>query len=1160
MRESFVATNLVLQPQSEMGGPRLSAIQIARMLFLPALMALVALATARVHYLLFHTTAEFISIIIALTALVVSSTSRTFTRNHFTVYVAVVMGWSAIMDLFHALSYQGMGLLDAVVPPENYPATQAWVLARVIQSGALLLAPLFLNRSFRISYLHLVLASLVTGSLVWVISGTFPQVFVPGQGLTPFKVYTEYLIIGLLLAASSFLWLRRRQVSPIVFLNVQAALMLMVVTEFSFTLYVSMYGPSNAVGHIAKIFSAWFIYRALIERTLIDPFSMLSRTASTYDAVPDPAVVVDPSGQIQQANQAAALRSNLPAEDLVGRSVHTLFHDPASTAADCPVCIRMARGEDTFTVELDVSEPAHSVECTVAPFVEGSGLGPRYVQVIRDVTERKQLMRERERLLSDLTERVKETRTQYAISEVLNQPGLDIPGMLKQVVAVLPQGFQLPAQVRATITSDWGTFGEEGCGCVSHALQQEIRVGPKTVGEILVFYVPVLTSGDDPFLPEEREMMRTVAQRVGSAIEQRQAAVQIQRLTYFYDMLSATNRAIVHCRSDQELLARVFEALILHGTFPMLYIAFGDPEVKSWQLIHVHGIADDRLEQLRELLVDPQGPMAAMLPDLHQGKVVWLPISQGGRHAGWLDYLSVHGIVDRAALPLMREGQLVGCVVLLTHRTGTFDLPQVKLLQEMTEDLAFALDSIAQNERRQAAESRAEISELRFQEVFDASPTPMQILSITSGEMRAINRAYQQWLGYERGELATLEGWFSLVYPDPVMREQLRSHWARAIDRARMSHSPVHSPELRLRCKDGSDRIAVGTVTLVGDDAVLAWTDLTEIRRSEEALRASEEHFRTMIEQAVTGIYVRRDGRFIYVNPRYCDMLGWTREELLGQEIWDFTEKTPENIQRIKAAWSRLDAGEDRVEYIVPVRSKSGEMLELQLTARTIQWDAQPATIVMATDVTERKRAEAQIASYVQQLEISMRGTLQAVANMIDRRDPYTAGHERRVGLISRAIAAEMGWSVQRCEMMELTGLVHDIGKIGVPAEILSKPGRLSPIEMELVRGHAQTGFEILKDVPFNFPVAEIIYQHHERLDGSGYPRGFKGEAILPEARVLAVADVLESMASHRPYRPALGLEFALAELEQGRGTHYDPVVVDAALRMIRDKGYVLPQ
>jgi len=152
-----------------------------------------------------------------------------------------------------------------------------------------------------------------------------------------------------------------------------------------------------------------------------------------------------------------------------------------------------------------------------------------------------------------------------------------------------------------------------------------------------------------------------------------------------------------------------------------------------------------------------------------------------------------------------------------------------------------------------------------------------------------------------------------------------------------------------------------------------------------------------------------------------------------------------------------------------------------------------------------------------------------------------------------------MGWSEEKCRTLQLIGLVHDIGKMSIPAEILAKPGRLSKIEFELVKTHAEQGYQILKDFDFSLPIAEIIREHHERMDGSGYPQGLKGEETLLEARILAVADVLEAMASHRPYRAALGIEAALNDIESQRGSLFDPEVVDAMLRLFREKEYLLP-
>jgi len=216
-------------------------------------------------------------------------------------------------------------------------------------------------------------------------------------------------------------------------------------------------------------------------------------------------------------------------------------------------------------------------------------------------------------------------------------------------------------------------------------------------------------------------------------------------------------------------------------------------------------------------------------------------------------------------------------------------------------------------------------------------------------------------------------------------------------------------------------------------------------------------------------------------------------------------------------------------------------------------------SVVTGRDISKSKASEAKIKDYVKQLENAMQGTLQAVANVVEAHDPYTAGHERRVGIISADIAREMGWSEEKCNTLNLIGLVHDIGKMSIPAEILSKPGRLSAIEFQLVKTHAEEGYEILKDVEFPLPIAEIIREHHERMDGSGYPHGLKGEEALIESRILAVADVLEAIASHRPYRPSLGIDAAISEIESQRGSLFDPEVVDAMLRLFREKAYQLP-
>ena len=214
-------------------------------------------------------------------------------------------------------------------------------------------------------------------------------------------------------------------------------------------------------------------------------------------------------------------------------------------------------------------------------------------------------------------------------------------------------------------------------------------------------------------------------------------------------------------------------------------------------------------------------------------------------------------------------------------------------------------------------------------------------------------------------------------------------------------------------------------------------------------------------------------------------------------------------------------------------------------------------TAALTAEVSERKKAQAELQQSLHQLQKTMEGTIYTISLMSESRDPYTAGHERRVSQLSCAIACELGLPKDQIEGIRVAGLLHDIGKISVPIEILSKPGRIRDFEFNIIKIHAKEGFDILKKIDFPWPVAQAVLQHHERMDGSGYPQGLSGSETILEARILAVADVVEAIFSHRPYRPALGIEKALSEITQNRGVHYDPQVVDACLPLFREKGFV---
>ncbi len=330
--------------------------------------------------------------------------------------------------------------------------------------------------------------------------------------------------------------------------------------------------------------------------------------------------------------------------------------------------------------------------------------------------------------------------------------------------------------------------------------------------------------------------------------------------------------------------------------------------------------------------------------------------------------------------------------------------------------------------------------------------------------------------------------------------------------------------------------------------------DITERRTALEGLRESEEKYRTLTENVNVGVYrstVGTEGAFVEVNPAVVEMFGYNdKQEFLSVRVSHLYENPEERrkVDRKLLANGFIKNEETRFlrrDGTVFVGSVSAVAVS-DSNGQVRYYDG------IIEDVTERKRAKETLEQSVTRLRRAMDGIIQAMIIAAELRDPYTAGHQRRVTQLACAIAHEMGLPEERVEGLRMAGLIHDVGKMHVPAEILSRPRRLSSLEFGLIRAHPEVGHEILKSIEFPWPIADIIAQHHERMDGSGYPHGLVSEDTLVEARILAVADVVEAMSSHRPYRPALGTEAALEEIATHQGILYDPEIVEACLRLFR--------
>ena len=332
------------------------------------------------------------------------------------------------------------------------------------------------------------------------------------------------------------------------------------------------------------------------------------------------------------------------------------------------------------------------------------------------------------------------------------------------------------------------------------------------------------------------------------------------------------------------------------------------------------------------------------------------------------------------------------------------------------------------------------------------------------------------------------------------------------------------------------------------------------VRREAEAARQrSEQEFRLLVKNLPAIVFKGYlDGSIDLLDDQVEEMTGYPKKEFDSRALkWTdliLDEDRPEAKQEFVAA---LKSCKPYLrEY--RIRRQDGKPIWIQERSHIVCEEEGDITYVSGVffDISERKQGELALKRTVEKLKKTIQATVRALTSALEMRDPYTVGHQKRVTDLACAIAKEIGFSEEKIEGMRIIGFLHDIGKIAVPTEILTKPGKIGEHEFNIIKTHAEAGYNILKEIDFPCDVAKVVVQHHERLNGSGYPKGLSGSEILIEARILAVADVVEAMSSHRPYRPGLGTEAALREITEKKGILYDPEVVDICVKLFTEKGF----
>ena len=463
-------------------------------------------------------------------------------------------------------------------------------------------------------------------------------------------------------------------------------------------------------------------------------------------------------------------------------------------------------------------------------------------------------------------------------------------------------------------------------------------------------------------------------------------------------------------------------------------------------------------------------------------------------------------------------------------------------------------DAESRRDRKQAEKALRE-SEERYRTIIENIEDGYFEVDI-AGNFIFFNDSVCRMAGYTRAELM---GMNNRQYTDKENRQILYQ----AFNKVFRTGEPSKGVAYEIIGKDKTRLYIESSVSLIRNTSGQPigfrgiMRNITERKQAEEAITLAKEDWESTFSTITDMVTVHdMDFNIIRANPAAKSMFGLQLEEGIPLvkcfRCYHGTETPPSGC----ASCQSIQTGKTSViEMFEPYLNRH---LEIRAMPRFGSDHQMVGLIHVVRDITERKRAEEKLQETFESLRKSFAATIQVMVAAVEFRDPYTSGHQIRSADLARAIASEMGLSQDIIEGLRMAGSIHDIGKLSIPAEILSKPTKLSEIEFLIIKEHARKGYEMLKDVESPWPLAQIVYQHHERMDGSGYPRNLKGEEICMEARILAVADVVEAMASHRPYRPSLGIDAALAEIEKNRGIVYDDAVADACLRLFREKGFQL--
>ncbi len=880
-------------------------------------------------------------------------------------------------------------------------------------------------------------------------------------------------------------------------------------------------------------------------------------------------VAINPDRTTRMVNEAMLQALGYEADEVVGRDYMDTFVPPEDREALEGVFEELVgAGRPTRNINRVCGKNGREllVEWHGRPVFRSDGNVDYFFGVGVDITER-------ERATRQLTERMKELWCLYEISQLMAKDGATLDSVLQQIVDRLPLAFQFPERVGATLTLGNEEYRSRDHPPLGEVLRQTLQSGGEHVGKLEV------TVGEQPggqtFLPEESDLLEEIAQRIGHLLDRRRSRERLSHLNAVLRAIRDVNQLIVRESDEESLIYGACDCLTRSRGFPGAWIVLVDRQGEP--LVWASSGMDGAMEQLMERWRRGRPPACAQAA-LKSSDVLTVEEPEGVHPDCPL--AEVHRGSGALVVRLENEGAVYGVLNVAIPAQFLEDAEERHLLTEVAGDLGLAMRGIERD-------SLLRESEQRYRVLFEETVNPIFVMDAEGNYIDA-NEAGLGFLECTR-ELLKQMNVADTIPPWTDAQALLREH--RELWESGGRRETEYYVNGRLKVLD----LTISPGLWQGQQVIWGLgTDITQRRLTEKALADSEARYRGLFEESPVALLevnfseikaemeaLRAEGitdlegyfrehpevpaqwidqvRFLSVNKAALELIGAQAMD----EVIAFARRQARGLgaEAFRHEFIQLFGGHLEVEHEGQASDLRGNTVDVvvRLVVAEGHEGSLDRVLFSIQDVSEQVEAREEIERSFTQVQRVFEGTVAALAGLSELRDPYTAGHQRRVAQLACALCEELGLDQERLEGIRVAALLHDIGKNSIPTEILNRPGKLSHLEFSMIQAHPQVGHDILKDIEFPWPVAQIVLQHHERLDGSGYPEGLEGDDILLEARILAVADVVEAMASHRPYRPALGQASGLEEIEASAGAQYDARVVEACRRLF-DRGFQLEE